>query len=154
MVIWSRYLNPLLKWISKQTKNEYTAGFSYTEPILAIMPRVMFARNKEPFYKIRYFLLCFFGCCFFLLLLLFFVLFCFFFVIVAHLKFSLPFHCWSLFFCSFSIRPQLHFQFIEYARCKFRFYGIKCRLTLWTSGNNFLEIFVSTILSILLKPVL
>ena len=76
MVIWSRYLNPLLKWISKQTKNKYTAGFSYTEPILAIMPRVMFARNKEPFYKIRYFLLCFFGCCFFLLLLFFcFVLF-------------------------------------------------------------------------------
>ena len=76
MVIWSRYLNPLLKWISKQTKNKYSAGFSYTEPILAIMLRVMFARNKEPFYKIRYFLLCFFGCCFFLLLLFFcFVLF-------------------------------------------------------------------------------
>ena len=76
VVIWSRYLNPLLKWISKQTKNKYTAGFSYTEPILAIMLRVMFARNKEPFYKIRYFLLCFFGCCFFLLLLFFcFVLF-------------------------------------------------------------------------------
>lgn len=76
VVIWSRYLNPLLKWISKQTKNKYSAGFSYTEPILAIMLRVMFARNKEPFYKIRYFLLCFFGCCFFLLLLFFcFVLF-------------------------------------------------------------------------------
>ena len=72
MVIWSRYLNPLLKWISKQTKNKYTAGFSYTEPILAIMPRVMFARNKEPFYKIRYFLLCFFGCCFFFVVVAFF----------------------------------------------------------------------------------
>ena len=72
MVIWSRYLNPLLKWISKQTKNKYSARFSYAEPILAIMLRVMFARNKERFYKIRYFLLCFFGCCFFFVVVAFF----------------------------------------------------------------------------------
>ena len=94
VVIWSCYLNPLLKWISKQTKNKYSTGFSYTEPILAIMPRVMFARNKVPFYKISYFLLCFFGCYFFVVVVAFFCFVLFFLCDCSTLlKFSLPFQC-------------------------------------------------------------